>query len=638
MTPEPNFLPGKLVRWKNQRMIVVDCQDMDTVIVQEPGKKKLQRAPVAELLPDVKTIADIFTPPDLIKIPEKAWQQALDQLKALEPLLAMDPAKRTLADVKAVADTQGKHPATIYRWLDEYGRTKRVSVFLRKARSDQGTTRISEKLEKIIEKAIKEKYLTAEKPDMAAVIEEVALKCREDKLKKPHDNTVRRRISMVSDKTKLEKREGRDAAEQKYEPKLGHFPGADYPLAVVQIDHTPMDVIVVDEEDRQPINRPYLTIVIDVFSRMILGFAIYLENPSAFTSGLAIAHAILPKDDWLHEMKVTADWPCWGKFRKLHCDNAKEFRGTVVGRACGEHNITVEHRPKGRPRYGGHVERGFRTFMKRTQRLKGTTFSNTQQKLKYDSSGRAIMTRAELERWFTIYIAKYYPNRFHWGIKDTPLARYKAGILGTNGQMGIGLPDPIRDPQRFMLDFMPFEERTVQDYGILLNHVYYYDDALRHWIRSKDPDDPSKPRKFIVRYVPRNMQEIHFLDPDSGEYIAIPYRDRSRPPVSYWEIKTAEDRLKEKGYANVNEDLLFESILEMREIEEEAEQLTKKARRKREKRNHQPAMPVKVGSRSTQPATGTPPADVDPADQGGTPPAERIEVLVEAFDGIVEPD
>ena len=56
-----------------------------------------------------------------------------------------------------------------------------------------------------------------------------------------------------------------------------------------------MDVIVVDEEHRQPIQRPSLTVVIDVYSRMVLGFAIYLEKPSAFTAGLAIAHAVLPK-------------------------------------------------------------------------------------------------------------------------------------------------------------------------------------------------------------------------------------------------------------------------------------------------------------------------------------------------------
>lgn len=636
MTFNPNFLPGKIVRWKNQRMLVVDCQDMQTAVVQVPGRKKLYRAPVGELLPDAKEHGKAFNPPELTKIPQEAWRAAIDQLEALKPLLNMNPAERTLADVKLVADAQGKHPSTIYRWIDEYTRTKRVSVFLRKVRSDQGARRISEALEQIILNAISNRYLTQEKPDVAAVVEEVTLQCRLANLAPPHGNTVRRRISQVSDKTKLEKREGKKAAEEKFEPRLGHFPDADYPLAVVQIDHTPMDVIVVDEEDRQPINRPYLTILIDIFSRMILGFSIYLEKPSAFTSGVAISHAILPKDEWILDMRLNVEWPCSGKFRKLHCDNAKEFRGTVIGRACAEHGIDVEHRPKARPHFGGHVERGFRTFMKRVHLLKGTTFSDIKERLEYDSSGRAVMTRAELERWFTIYIAKYYPNKFHRGIKDTPLARYKAGILGTDGHMGIGLPDRIENPRRFMLDFMPFEERTVQDYGILLNHVYYYDDALRRWICSSDPDDPTKARKFIVRYVPRSMQEVFFLDPSSNDYIGIPYRDRSHPPASYWEIEAAARKIKERGYAHVNEDLIFEAISEMREIEGESERLTKRARREREKRNHPPAMPTKLGGASIRPSAGADEQKDESLRRSSE--TEVDEVLVKPYAGIVEPD
>ena len=111
-----------------------------------------------------------------------------------------------------------------------------------------------------------------------------------------------------------------------------------------------MDVIVVDEEHRQSIQRPSLTVVIDVYSRMVLGFAIYLEKPSAFTAGLAIAHAVLPKEHWLADVGVQAEWPCWGKMRTIHCDNAKEFRGTVIGRACQDHDIAIDHRPPREPR------------------------------------------------------------------------------------------------------------------------------------------------------------------------------------------------------------------------------------------------------------------------------------------------
>jgi putative transposase len=50
------------------------------------------------------------------------------------------------------------------------------------------------------------------------------------------------------------------------------------------------------------------------------------------------------------------------------------------------------------------------------------------------------MTRAELEKWFTIYVAKVYANKFHHGIQTTPLAKYQEGIVGTASRPGIGLP------------------------------------------------------------------------------------------------------------------------------------------------------------------------------------------------------
>jgi putative transposase len=185
-----------------------------------------------------------------------------------------------------------------------------------------------------------------------------------------------------------------------------------------------------------------------------------------------------------------------------------------------------------------------------------------------------------------------------------------------------------------MLDFMPFQERTVQDYGILLNHIYYYDDALRRWICSTDPDDASKARKFVVRYIPRDMSTVYFWDPDDESYIDIPYRDRSHPPASYWEIEAAVQRLHERGQSHVNEDLIFEALAEMRTIEEEAERLTKRARREREKRNHPPKMPAKVGPKAS---STTPPVTSGAAPQADEP-IDDDEVVVQPFDGIVEPD
>ncbi len=44
------------------------------------------------------------------------------------------------------------------------------------------------------------------------------------------------------------------------------------PLELVQIDHTLVDVVVVDELARKPIGRPWVTLAINVATRAVLGF------------------------------------------------------------------------------------------------------------------------------------------------------------------------------------------------------------------------------------------------------------------------------------------------------------------------------------------------------------------------------
>src|SRR5215471_5452824 len=82
-----------------------------------------------------------------------------------------------------------------------------------------------EKVEKIIATAIKRVYLKAEKPTMTAVTEEVYLQCFKKKIKhKPAPNTIRARIPALSDRVRLEKREGKKRAAEKYEPIKGQLP------------------------------------------------------------------------------------------------------------------------------------------------------------------------------------------------------------------------------------------------------------------------------------------------------------------------------------------------------------------------------------------------------------------------------
>ena len=105
----------------------------------------------------------------------------------------------------------------------------------------------------------------------------------------------------------------------------GHYVAA-RPLEIVQIDHTRVDVVVVDEETREPIGRPWITLAIDVFTRMVTGFHLTMAAPSRLSTGLALLHAVHDKTAWLRDREIEAPWPVAGLPETL-C----EFRRNPAG-------------------------------------------------------------------------------------------------------------------------------------------------------------------------------------------------------------------------------------------------------------------------------------------------------------------
>ena len=113
------------------------------------------------------------------------------------------------------------------------------------------------------------------------------------------------------------------------------------PLELYQIDHTLVDVIVVDEVDRRPIGRPWLTVVIVVATRMIAGYYLSFDHPSSTSVALALSHAALPKDKYLRRFDLTTEWPVMGLLARVHLDNAEEFHARALERGCQEYGISV---------------------------------------------------------------------------------------------------------------------------------------------------------------------------------------------------------------------------------------------------------------------------------------------------------
>lgn len=410
-------------------------------------------------------------------------------------------------------------------------------------------------------------------------------RCKAAGLEAPHENTVRRRIARLAPGDRLTARHGQQAAEA-LEAVPGQFPGADFPLAVVQIDHTKLDLILVDETNRQAIGRPWLTLTIDVYSRMAAGYHVSLDPPGTASVALCLVHAILPKDVWLARHNLEVKWPCWGLPTAVHADNAHEFRGKALRRACEQYGINLEWRPVHEPRYGAYVERLMGTLLQEIHTLPGTTFSSAKDRGAYQPERRAALTLQELECWLAVHLAGVYHQREHSALNgSSPLHRYEAGILGDASHPGRGLPARVADEHRLLLDFLPYVERTIRRNGVVIDQILYYADVLAQYIAVPGLGRRSSgKRKFIFRRDPRDLSAVHFFDPETQEYHPIPYRNTSWPPVSIWELREARRALRAENRRHLDEATVFAAIERKRAIVDNAVTQTQRTRRERARR------------------------------------------------------
>jgi len=549
--------------------------------------------------------------PDLSSISAEQWEEARRRLSVIQPLARN--AARTRADVVAAARELGLAAAQLYRLLARYQTDPRLTALVPRPRGGvRGRSRIPCDIDLLIEEAIETVYLTRQRAKIMDLVVEIRRRCHERGLAPPSRKAITARVRAKPRRQVAAAREGRKVARDLYDPAVGSLE-ASWPLALVQIDHTLVDGIVVDSLTRAPIQRPWLTLAIDVCSRCVVGFHLSLEAPSATSVALCIAHSILPKSRWLAERHVEADWPVQGVFGRLHLDNAKEFRSEALRRGCEQYGIAIDYRPVRTPHYGGHIERLIGTVMGKVHLLPGTTFSDVRAKGDLDPEKTAAMTLEELERWLAHAIAGMYHHTVHRSLGATPSAAWERGILGDATTPGCGEPPPVADPRRLLIDFLPIERRKVRREGLSLHSIHYWSDVLRSWI--------GEPQKIIVRYDPRDLSRVFVLAPD-GHYYDLHYRDLRRPPITLWEHRLALKRLREEGRMNVDESAIFRTIETMRAITDEAVVASKTARRQRERR----LRVIQGGRRDPvlSPQDAVSAAADEPADQTTVQPWERM--------------
>lgn len=503
---------------------------------------------------------------------DKAWAEAKKKYESIKELVFR---KTTKAEVEEAGKQYGVSYKTIYEWIKMYEASggKVSSLVSNRHKRGKKGSRLNSTVDKVIDDVLEELYLTKQRTGFPKIYNRIITECSKLDIDPPHANTVRNRIKALDPEYKTRRRQGHKAASEAFESFEGEYPEGDFPLEVYQVDHTPLDIIVVDPIFRKPLGRPYLTLAIDVYSRMVAGFYLSLQAPGFFSVSQCLLNAFLPKEDFLKEQGVEGEWEIYGIPSKYAVDNGKDLIGEDMQRVCDEFGMTMVRRPVGRPQFGAHVERVLGTINKEIHNLPGTTFSNVTQKGEYDSAKEASFTLEEISKWLTEFIVNVYHKRVHHGIGMTPQQKYWIGIFGDEENPGTGLPPVVEDVESIRIALMPTFYRTIQQNGITLDGITYYSDVLRTWINKRDEYD--KKIKFKIKRDPMNIQKLYFYDPQLEEYFELNYRKLHAPKMTYWDLLAAKRYLKEKHISEYDESDIFDAYERLEEIEKTAKEKTK---------------------------------------------------------------
>ena len=510
---------------------------------------------------------------------EEQWSEAKKKYEAIKELVFR---KKSRDEVEEVARKYNVTAMTVYRWIRDYETSEKISSLIsNKEKRGKKGSRIDALADKILEDVIEELYLTKQRIRFPKIYDSIVSECKKSNIQPPHANTVRNRIKAIDPEFSMKRRFSTKKANEKYGNFEGEYPEGDFPLEVYQVDHTPLDIILVDSYSRKPLGRPYLTLAIDVYSRMVAGFYLSLQAPGFFSVSQCLYNAFLPKEKFLKEQGIEGEWEIYGIPSKYAVDNGKDLIGLDMQRVCDEFGMTMVRRPVGRPQFGSHVERVFGTINKEVHNLPGTTFSNISEKGEYDSIKNATFTLEEITKWLTEFIVNVYHKRYHHGIHMTPQQKYHLGVFGDDENPGTGLPPIVEDPESIKIALLPTFYRTVQKDGITLDGITYYSDVLRTWINKTD--DKDNKLKFKIKRDPLSINKLYFFDPELKEYFELNYRKLHAPNMTIWDLHAAKRYLQENHIKEPNEDDIFDARDRMAEIEKGAIYETKKYKLRKSK-------------------------------------------------------
>lgn len=493
---------------------------------------------VAELDTSNAGIASRFPNASLVPNPMTAGSSSLEPMMVasrgeraseFEELLALK-RKKILAmvvngDLKKdpAIHMLGVKSSRFYTLLREYRSSVDHTGLIRKKRGTKpGSTRISQDMLEIFESAYQEGYHGL-RAGVASVLRVAVKLCLKKGIALPTRYAVSKFLRSKDPADMIFRKHGQEIAQQRLQQR-GGFREIESPLSSIQMDHTQVDILLVDEIKRDVIvGRPWLTIIICTLTRVVLGYYLSLNYPNITTVQLAIISAVLPKNSKFNPLNCNGDvYPFYGLPDEIYTDNGADFVSPALILKCGRYGMTWNHRPIDKKWWGGIVERVIGTFMtKAVHFLLGTTGSNVLERKTFESEKNATMDFVQFKSWFANEITVYHGTK-HAALQCSPRAAWEYHSL--IGRINISSDASVKDEGAFVLDFMPSSyEHVIHPYGINFASRRYNDPILARYIL----------RVTEIRYNPSDLSYVWALIDD--KFYLIPCTRTRRTLSGDWE-------------------------------------------------------------------------------------------------------
>ena len=281
-----------------------------------------------------------------------------------------------------------------------------------------------------------------------------------------------------------------------------------------EIDHTTLDLFIIDEYLRLPLGRPTVTAVLDRKSRSILGVYIGFEPPSFLSISKAVKNAILDKTALIAEYpSVKGKWHCRGVFTYIATDVGKDFMSTMFEESMLDLGTTIVKNPVKKPWYKGAVESYFKTLNQTLLDDKpGKVFANLFDSNDYNPEKNGVISMTTFMEIFYIWLVDIY--------HCTPKGEDKVipNISWLEDEVNVDT-DPV-SPERLNIIFSENDTRDNRSKGITINTLWYSSDALTKLRQIGYIKD------LNVKTNREDLSRIKVLNPISKEFFDVPAVDQ----------------------------------------------------------------------------------------------------------------